>query len=1266
MKLQTDKIGIPVLALTVFVVTMIILSVFFFITIYKNEKILEQRGFRVLTQLGSAMQEKDELISKIFTFSGFVNQSQNPLFNNFRYADNETKSLIDTLLYRSVIREPKKEISERKNNNELIIQGRVKIIQKETKTSNINIKASIKDFITSLLRTDFFSNYILIRNDGIAYSSFPGGLTFLHNEFDKKETGSVLSVPFRLTGITARDTTGKSFIQGGFVENINIQGTDYEMFIIPLKFHNESYYLGGFVEEKTFLSWKRSLPSNVIVIFIIIILIIIFSLPVLKIFISGPLEKVTRFGVSLVGISMVGGTILSVVLFTELVLDHKISKDNYQNLKRLNQEITNNFINERDTILQEMVRFDTIWKTDTDIVRNNPNYLKSKPDASSFPAPNYMNFKSLFWADDIGNQILLITPYKKGFLSNVNSRNYFLFPEKYKINFTNKPEPLWYGMEPVFSNTSGEWGIAFSMLSQKKPPVKIIAISAPLTSIKDPILPYGYEYCLIDKTGKVWYHSTEYYNLNDNLLIECNDQRFSADLQSNSTDNLQVEMRNQKYQMYLSPIANTDLFLVSFFNTSRVKAMTSFSASFAICFLGSLLFILFLIGTALGLIYHNKWNKWGSDYIFKWFAPKKSKIKRYKKLIWMNISVIVLLILVELFHKNNGAELYSFLFFLFILLGSVCIITSAVLIAPVGQSGDTLKAPGYLRSYNLFIISWLAIITVIPSVLIMKRVYLEETKWYLDDQHYYLAKELNDRTNLFFKFFQDNLLEKNQTNLFKVRNNKGIYFPFVIEDSFCPFIDVKSMNDRPSYLPRISTIRNYYYQLMQEPGVFSTDPLLAGKDSLQSDSVLLSFDKISFDKISQDQKFKKSSAKTTLITRKTGLETFARNSEDFCLLIFYFGFIFLFIFFIYHQLKVIVKKLYCYDELEPSRTDILMCLKTLEHSESNAVIISMNEFIETEVTKAGWNFMDLSGDEKTLTMPSEGKVILYNFSKGVTSLPEFTERISKLENGFKSRHVALLINKSPSIIIRELQEIWKSSSDQLQVANLINRIEKLFSGLPVLYGSQPFTENNDPYFCSYINAIIEGELRFNASFIKYKGLLNNDFDTCTDNSDNHFSKQKNHPEYCHQANNVILHIRVLSESYYHKIWNDLTMEEQFVLDDIADDTLINLKNKEIIQGLLNKGILTLKEDINFTSKAFENFILSTVDKDDVKEFEIKIGKAGNWNRLKIPLILIATSILVFLFATQQNILSNMNTIVVSVLTVMSVYLKFSGMFSKAK
>jgi hypothetical protein len=147
---------------------------------------------------------------------------------------------------------------------------------------------------------------------------------------------------------------------------------------------------------------------------------------------------------------------------------------------------------------------------------------------------------------------------------------------------------------------------------------------------------------------------------------------------------------------------------------------------------------------------------------------------------------------------------------------------------------------------------------------------------------------------------------------------------------------------------------------------------------------------------------------------------------------------------------------------------------------------------------------------------------------------------------------------------------------------------------------------------------------------------------------------------------LVLKIQELSIPFYEQKWASLSEDEQFILLDLAQDTLLNLKNKKPITLLFKKGILCRNEQIDFVSQSFKNYILTDIDKASFEKIQKKIEQEGTWHRFSVPLILIATSLAVFLFITQQNFLSNLNTMLVSAGALLGVYAKISGMFSKTK
>ena len=146
------------------------------------------------------------------------------------------------------------------------------------------------------------------------------------------------------------------------------------------------------------------------------------------------------------------------------------------------------------------------------------------------------------------------------------------------------------------------------------------------------------------------------------------------------------------------------------------------------------------------------------------------------------------------------------------------------------------------------------------------------------------------------------------------------------------------------------------------------------------------------------------------------------------------------------------------------------------------------------------------------------------------------------------------------------------------------------------------------------------------------------------------------------GDSLILKIQELAQPYYTLLWNRLNFSEQFVLFDLAQDGVVNVQNEKILKSLIGKGLIKCDNGITITSEGFKNFILTTADKKELEARMKKIIVLGNWHRFKGPLIFVAASIFVFLIATQLSFLSNLTTILISVGSLLGVFLKFSGLF----
>lgn len=117
---------------------------------------------------------------------------------------------------------------------------------------------------------------------------------------------------------------------------------------------------------------------------------------------------------------------------------------------------------------------------------------------------------------------------------------------------------------------------------------------------------------------------------------------------------------------------------------------------------------------------------------------------------------------------------------------------------------------------------------------------------------------------------------------------------------------------------------------------------------------------------------------------------------------------------------------------------------------------------------------------------------------------------------------------------------------------------------------------------------------------------------------------------------IIIRTQRLAENYYRSIWDHLTIEEQFVIYDLAQDGLVNSKNFDIVEALIDKGLVIYTNKLRVMNRSFRNFILCTTGPGEIARLENRVRESGAWNKLKMPLILVVCSLLLFIVKSDNS------------------------------
>lgn len=144
---------------------------------------------------------------------------------------------------------------------------------------------------------------------------------------------------------------------------------------------------------------------------------------------------------------------------------------------------------------------------------------------------------------------------------------------------------------------------------------------------------------------------------------------------------------------------------------------------------------------------------------------------------------------------------------------------------------------------------------------------------------------------------------------------------------------------------------------------------------------------------------------------------------------------------------------------------------------------------------------------------------------------------------------------------------------------------------------------------------------------------------------------------------------ITSHYFYMYMWQSLTKEEKFILYDLAEDGLVNSYDDYNLILLISKGLIIDEHGVlKLFNNSFRNFILTAIGSSEAMAIRNQISDNGNWSKLKVPFIIIIVAVLTFLFASQQEIYSNLikylTAITVGVPAVLKLLSFFNGEPSK--
>jgi hypothetical protein len=506
----------------------------------------------------------------------------------------------------------------RLSDNKVPLSGNRSTTQPVPVTIHTVASVSIGDFINPLLRTDLFDDYIILEQHG-------------------KQNTVIYST--NLIGVS--DSASSNIVKNqNRVEAVELNGITYLAFNYPVSFLGKKWLLTGLQKKDDYAAETRSLDRPLLYTLVLILLLLLLALPMIKIIFISKNEKLNRVDVIFCALSLFLGSFFCTFIIINLDTDHLYD---HNELEDLAVKIESNFEMEITQAYNTILGADYVMKTygDDRVMRKDfAHEICMCPEPRVCPPKTDTSGINLHWTDHSGKQRFKWTNAKLTDKIDVTDRGYFRnFKDKkaWRYPFTaGRPE---YVLESILSWTELEKKAVVSRLSDVHD-IKVVGITKKLRSVIDPILPYGFKFCLTDQSGNVWFHSDVRRNLNENIFDELQVHGHTPHIFFQSGFSGTCTYENKQHSLKVSAMENFPLYLFVMKDMTFDQQSQAYAQEIAFALIGLEVFVVLLTILLIRLIHRQAIKRLCLD----WLKPDVSKSERYLRIALICFTIGILFV----------------------------------------------------------------------------------------------------------------------------------------------------------------------------------------------------------------------------------------------------------------------------------------------------------------------------------------------------------------------------------------------------------------------------------------------------------------------------------------------------------------------------------------------------------------------------------------------------------------------------------------------
>ncbi|HEX4849343.1 MAG TPA: hypothetical protein VFV08_00990, partial [Puia sp.] len=355
---------------------------------------------------------------------------------------------------------------------------------------------------------DIFDGYLLIRQENADNDQGKGGeIIYQSDDLSMDHNVSFDSVA------RSKDELGLP----AFIDT-KIEGNDYKMFLHPFYIGNYRLIVAGVVNQSKYNSVIKKIPFTLISAAAILVLLLLIHLPILRIYLLGPGERIRDIDIRLIIGSYFVAAFVGFFLFSQAFLNNQADVQNEKSLNTLSTQISTQLCQEINLMVQQLKIFDHKYEClqfcDSAFLKAVDTNVYTAEEVrgldSIFQPTQYIYPESVFWinkkADWVGRWAFKKS-YRNGKFLNVADREYFRdFMDQKAIFLPGKiSDP--FTIQPTLSKRDGEFVVTVAIRSQLNTDEKdssqpfIVGLSSQMYSISHVVLPPGFSFTIVNQKG---------------------------------------------------------------------------------------------------------------------------------------------------------------------------------------------------------------------------------------------------------------------------------------------------------------------------------------------------------------------------------------------------------------------------------------------------------------------------------------------------------------------------------------------------------------------------------------------------------------------------------------------------------------------------------------------------------------------------------------------------------------------------------------------